>query len=187
MQTKIHINLSEGVVDVEGDAQFVQEVYSDFKQRLLSAPSHSSLSATPPRTGGKVATRPVKQRNPQKEPRKVGTADPDPANPRLDKDLDTSALKAFYAQFLAKSHPERVLLFLWFLTDELGIDAPNTDQVYTCYEAVDEKIPKAFAQAFHDASGRSYGYIDYNSPTEIRITTAGLNHYKFGLKTKSTE
>ena len=189
MQTKIHINLVEGIVDVEGDPGLVREVYSDFKERLLSESVRSSASAEPA-ADIRTSTRkqPVKQRSsPKTESGKAGSAVPNPAIPRLDKNLDLSALKDFYAQFRAKNHPERVLLFLWFLTETLSIEAPNTDQVYSCYEAVDERIPRAFTQAFHDASGRSYGYIDFNSPTDIKITTVGRNHFKFNIKTKTTE
>ena len=100
----------------------------------------------------------------------------------MDKRIDTSSLKAFYSQFKAKNNSERILIFLKFLTENLEIESPNTDQVYTCYEAVNERVPTAFRQAFHDASGRKFGYIDYNSPTSIGITTIGNNHFKHDIK-----
>ncbi len=105
----------------------------------------------------------------------------------MDKDLDTSGLSAFYGQFQAKNHPEKILIFLKFLEEESGIESPNTDQVYTCYEVSNERVPKAFAQAFHDASGRKFGFIDYTSPTELSVTVLGNNHFKHDLKRKSTE
>jgi len=107
--------------------------------------------------------------------------------PKLDRDLDTSKLAAFYGKYEPKNHPEKILVFLSFLTEELGIESPNTDQVYTCYVKANERVPKAFAQAFRDTSGRSFGYIDYKAATDIRITTSGTNHFKFDLKKKTAE
>ena len=85
------------------------------------------------------------------------------------------------------NHSERILVFLKFMTDELKVAAPNTDQFYTCYERVDERVPKVFSQAFRNASGRDFGYIDYNSATDIQVTTVGNNHFKFDLKKKAPE
>jgi len=110
-----------------------------------------------------------------------------PTNPKLDKNLDTSGLPDFYDQFEAKNNAEKILIFLKFMNDELQIVPPNTDQFYTCFEKVDERVPKVFSQAFRDASGRKFGYIDYNSPTDICLTTTGNNYFKFDLKRKTAE
>lgn len=105
----------------------------------------------------------------------------------MDKHLDTLKLADFYGQFEVSNNPEKILVFLKFLTDELGIESPNTDQVYTCYVAVNERVPKVFSQAFRDASGRKFGYIDYNSPTDIQITINGSNYFNHDLKRKTVE
>ena len=34
MVAKLHINLSQGVLELEGDPEFVREIYSDFKDQL---------------------------------------------------------------------------------------------------------------------------------------------------------
>lgn len=199
MQTKLHINISQGIIDVEGDPDLVREVYADFKVQLLSVaktpappaatPASPAAAVEPPANdlGGK----PKGKRRPVQRKRAGGGDGEGPTvladSPKLDKSLDTSALVAFYGRFEAKNHPEKVLVFLKFLTDELGIESPNTDQVYTCYEQVDERIPKVFPQAFRDASGRKFGFIDYSSPTDIRVTIVGNNYFKFNLKKKKAE
>lgn len=190
MHTKLHIDISQGVVDVEGDPDLVREVYSDFKDKLLS---ELTVSLPPPKNDEGDSTKPRKSRSKRRSsPRKKATSDEGASgviadSPQMDKSLDTSGLAAFYGQFEAKNNPEKILIFLKFLTEELGIEAPNTDQVYTCYEAANERVPKVFSQAFRDASGRKFGYIDYNSPTDIPITTVGNNHYKLDLKRKAAE
>lgn len=35
MTTKLHINISQGIIDVEGDPDLVRAIYDDFKDQLL--------------------------------------------------------------------------------------------------------------------------------------------------------
>ncbi len=197
MTTKLHINIAQGIVDVEGDPELVREVYRDFRDQLLSkvifaTPTPSATPApkvadepkddTPAKPKEKRRTS-VKKKGAREEGSNGVVAD----SPKLDKNLDTAGLPAFYERYEVKNHPQKVLIFLKFLTDELGIESPNTDQFYTCYEKVNERIPKVFSQAFRDASGRKFGYINYNSPTDIRITTVGNNYFKFDLPKKAAE
>lgn len=194
MTTKLLINLRQGIVEVDGDDALVREVYADFKAHLLS-------SAIAP-NGGDVDSDDEGPQKAEEKPKgkqkrrvagkgKAVAEDSSPSiaadSPKLDKNMDTSELQKFYNQFEPKNHPEKILIFLLFMTEGLGIDSPNTDQFYTCYERVNERIPKIFSQAFRDASGRKFGFIDYNSPMDIKLTTTGRNHFKFDLKKKGNE
>lgn len=194
MHSKLHINLTQGIIDVEGDLDLVKTVYEDFKERIKEHPSSTQPPAEEPAAtvvdANTDTSAKVKRRSKSKKKTKSAKDSEITINadvPQLDKSLDTSSLADYLSRFKPSNHPERVLVFLKFLVDELNIENPNTDQVYTCYEAADEKIPKAFSQAFRDASGRRFGYIDFNSSIDIPITTAGLNHFKFGLKKKDAE
>ena len=44
VQTKLHINLTQGIIDVEGDVELVKAVSEDFKKRL----GEYSVPALPP-------------------------------------------------------------------------------------------------------------------------------------------
>lgn len=44
MTTKLHIDISQGVVDVEGDPELVREVYRDFCDQLLGKVSFAKSS-----------------------------------------------------------------------------------------------------------------------------------------------
>ncbi len=185
MNTKLHIDLSQGVVDVEGDLELVREVYADFKDKMLKGNEFSPPPTPEGTTKSTAETSPRTKR--RRVTRKKVTSEENGSGinadiPKMDKDLDTSGLPVFYGQFEAKNNAEKILIFLKFLTDHLKIESPNTDQVYTCYDAANERVPKAFAQAFRDASGRKFGYIDYNSPTDLVVTTKGNNHFKIDLK-----
>ncbi len=194
MTTKLHIDMSQGIIEVEGDVKFVREVYEDFKG-ILSEGSFdiSSSSESKGDTKNKAPKKPDKQKPKRKAPAKKSTQSDSgdsgvsPDSPKMEKSLDTSGLPAFYGQYEPKNNPEKILIFLKFMTDELGIESPNTDQFYTCFDKMNERVPKVFSQAFRDTSGRKFGFIDYNSPTDIRITTVGTNHFKFDLKKKGDE
>lgn len=194
MQSKLHIDLSQGLVEVEGDADLVREIYRDLKDHLLSgAPPPGRTQpltreeAPPPDNNGEV--KPKSKR--RSSPRKKGDSDSGSSGisadaPKLDKNFDTSKLGAFYGQFEPKNNAEKILIFLKFITEELGQENPNTDQVYTCFKKTGEKIPKAYAQAFYDASSK-HGFIDFRSATDIAVTIAGDNHFTHGLKKKDAE
>ena len=200
MTAKLRIDLSQGIIDVEGDAELVRQIYSDFKVQLLSEAKLSPRTQTSVEGNNAVeikdvdtdinAKRRVKKRVAAKK-RPSGAEDAglslDANSPKLDKNLDLSNLPTFYQQYEPKNNPEKILIFLKFMLDNLQIENPNTDQFYTCYEKVNERVPKVFSQAFRDTAGRKFGFIDYNSPTDIRLTTVGSNHFKFDLKKKTPE
>jgi hypothetical protein len=193
LTAKLHINVSQGIIDIEGEADLVREIYRDFKEQLLSGVklAPSAVQAQDPAVGTvdeTVGKQKSKRRATTKK--KVGVEDGGISvsidYPKLDKNLDTSKLAAFYSPFSPKNHSEKILIFLKFLLETLEIENPNTDQVYTCYKAVNEKIPQAFAQAFRDTSSK-FGYIELKSATNITVPIAGDNHFTHTLKKKAAE
>lgn len=199
MTTKLHINISQGIIDVEGDPDLVRAIYDDFKEHLLDAvkrvpaASPTSVPASTPTENGEGANEASNKSKPKRRTvaKKKVNGDENASgviadSPKLDKNLDTSGLGAFYGRYAPKNNPEKILIFLKFMTEELKIESPNTDQVYTCFKATGDKIPKAFAQAFYDTSSKN-GYIDFRTPTELPITIAGDNHFNRSLKKKGAE
>lgn len=193
---KLHINLSQGLIEVEGDADLVREIYKDFKGNLAS--SAQKPNAPPPQATASAST-PSAQAEPDAKPKpkvraqskKKDSAENasgiNPNAPKLDKNIDTSGLAAFYGQYEPKNNSEKILLFAKFLSDNLEIEEPNTDQIFTLFKKTGDKIPKAFAQAFHD-TGNKHGFIDFNGPAAtIKVTIAGENHFNHDLKKKPAE
>ena len=198
MTTKLHINISQGIIDVEGDPELVRAIYDDFKAQLLDAVKLAPASPAPAPTPASTENGEGAIEAPNRPKPKRRTAYKKKVNgeenasgvvadaPKFDKYLDTSRLVAFYAKYAPKNNPEKILIFLKFMTEELNIESPNTDQVYTCFKISGEKIPKAFAQAFYDTSSKN-GYIDFISSTDLPITIAGDNHFNHTLKKKGAE
>jgi hypothetical protein len=73
VHTKLHINIHQGVVDVEGDSDLVREVYSDFKGKLLSQVD----SLPPPSNSDERANDTLSKAKPKRRsvPRKKATAE----------------------------------------------------------------------------------------------------------------
>lgn len=199
MTTKLHINISQGIIDVEGDPELVRAIYSDFKDQLIRTVKAAPTSSAPlirengqpgnSEDAGESASKSKAKRraaSKKKTSGDEGSGGVAADSPKLDKNLDTSGLGAFYGRYAPKNNAEKILIFLKFMTEDLNISSPNTDQVYTCFKATGEKIPKAFAQAFYDTSSK-LGYIDYRSPTDFPITIAGDNHFNHSLKKKGSE
>ncbi len=179
MQAKLHIDLTQGVIDIEGDTEFVKSIYYDFKDQLQDWALNQGVSnendikdasdsnGAKAKKNGKTSTRKTSK---SKSTSKSSKRD----NPQLDRSLDLKKLNDYYSQYSPKSHSDKILIFLSFLNEKLGISDPNTDQIYTCYVHLNQKAPNAYIQAFRDA--QSKGYIEYNSPEEISIPMFGKNH-----------
>lgn len=189
MHTKLRIDLSQGIIDIEGEDQFVREIYADFKDSLMSKAGNQDRNSDASTSVTSASTTTVSSRKPSsrnKTKKELSGSDVDPDHPKLDKTLDTSGLSEFYGRYKPSNHPEKILLFVKFLADELGVEKVNTDHVYTCYMSVKERLPKAFAQSFRDAHGRNYGFIEYGG-ADVSVTIAGENHYNSGIKKQVAE
>ena len=168
MTTKIHIDIKQGIVSAEGDRNFVREVYSDCKNKLLEEISQLALSREKQITEPSLkhvspTTKKRKQRSHLKTPINNGDNGTDLNKPKLDSNLDTS---------------EAILIFATYLTEKKKIETPNTDQIYTCFKDVKRPIPEAFSQAFVIAKSNRAGYINYESLKEgINVTTKGQNYF----------
>ena len=171
----------------------MKAVYEDFKSQLTAGVTKSQQA--PVQTsetnanGGSATTSKPKRRAPARKKAKSaedGEVAISPDSPKFDKNLDTSRLRSFYEQFEPGSAPEKILIFLKFLMDEAGIEHPNSDQVYTCFYALKERAPTAFAQAFRDTANKK-GFVEFNSATDIQVTMMGENHFNHDLKRADTE
>lgn len=181
MDAKLHIDVSQGIVSIEGDVEFVREVYADFKDNLerLRVLDGGDQAIVSRQSKTKSLPSKSKQSGAARKPsrRAVEKLSVDPKNPQLDKSLDTSGLREYFEQFKPKNQPERILIFAKFLIEEKEMQSINTDHIYTCYSTSKAKIPEAFAQSFRHAQGRRHGYIEFDSFSDLKITTLGENHF----------
>ena len=187
VNTKLTINLREGVIEAEGSEEFVRTVYDDFKERmskpivspgaskpLLEAPAANDANSE----GDEEGTKPSTRKTGKLEVKRASTY-----KPKFNPKLDVSALEAFYDKYMPSSHSEKILIFGIFLRDELKNSPFSADDIFTCYFAMKHKTdaPEAFWQAFATMKNRTH-FIDYTSQDKIEITIAGDNHFNRKLK-----
>jgi hypothetical protein len=204
MAAKLRIDLSQGLIEVEGSEAFILELYSDFKHRLsqttpnIIEPSKPALSEAPhspqldplisshapatPKPTPAAKTSTTSNQRKSKRSRKE--------EPKLLSDLDLNQgslgrLKDFHARYAPKTNMEHNLIFTYFLKDGLNLEEITEDHLFTCYRTVQVKIPKALRQSVLDTAERK-GWVDTDTTGAIRLTTIGRNHMEHDLA-KSTD
>ena len=97
--------------------------------------------------------------------------------------------RAYYGQFEAKNHPEKILVFSMFLKEVLNMEKITGNDIFTCYTAMksETKTPKAFAQALRDAEGKNFHYIEVKAWDDIIVPISGSNYFHHDLKKKAAE
>ena len=189
MPTKLHIDLSRGVIDVEGNESFVKSIYDDFREEALKnfSPSTKPDQTTPPPSqapaGGGAGGKSKKAKANKTLGGKTKSSD---YKPKFKSDMDLSGVSDFYDQYLPKNHSEKILIFAQFLEKELKITPLTADDIYSCYFTLQHKIdtPQAFAQTLRNARTLK-GYLNFTSIKDISVSIAGGNHFNRGLKKNS--
>ena len=183
MNSKIHIDLSRGILDVEGAEKFVKEIYDDFKNEVATSANFAVGKESDASGALEGETEIRKSRGTKKKPTKSpkkkakkGVSKAHPYSPSVDNNLDINELPKFYAKFEPKNNRDRVVIFGKFLQQK-SFPVFSADQIYTCFLVVDKKnLPKAFTQLLIDTKGISK-YIKYESYDSIEITPIGEHHF----------
>ena len=190
---KIHINLSLGLIEAEGDETFVSRVYDDFKDRIQPADGdHGGSEDEPESAAGPPARGPRKPAARKKAAAKKGNGKTEGPGvtaytPSRNTDLDLAKLAGFVGQYAPKNNPEKYVLYITFLKDTLKKDPCSMDDLFTCFLEMKDEIPGNFGQNLIDTRGNRYGYIKFTSPHDIVLSTAGINHLNLKMKKKGAE
>ncbi len=191
---KLHINIAQGIIDAEGDVEFVLKVYGDFRDRLSHAVDVSSLAETETRADesdertvtSKTGSAPKKARTKRSSSGKSQRSSNGAAyKPRLVDDLDTQGLKEFIAEYSMTNHPNNIVAFLKFLEGK-GRKPATLDEVFTCYKDAGIKLPTAFVQAFRDTSSKKK-FIEFVDSTSVELTLRGANYIDHGSMSKKSD
>jgi hypothetical protein len=194
---KLHINVSQGIIDAEGDQEFVWRVYEDFRDRLGAAPASfpgpavsegqpsaeaESVSLPATSTESKGKKRPAKRRQPSAVASSTSIKDKPLGitgyRPRILTDLDTSGLKEFIGGYTLANNRDIIVVLTRFLETK-GVKPASLDAYFTCYRDAAFRIPEKFGQAFADARSKK-GFIEFTGPDDIALTIRGTNHIDHG-------
>jgi hypothetical protein len=180
MNTRLTINLRDGLLEVEGGEDFVRTIYQDFKAQVARA----ALKAVPAKPFEQLeqAPAPIQQVEARRQTKPRGNRSSDSGKIKASnyrptfKDLNLAGLGEFYDQFAPANHNEKILCFAVFLRDQLKISPCTADDIYTCYFTLKTrtKTPVAFQQAFITAKSRTH-FIQFDWPQKIEVTIAGDN------------
>lgn len=90
------------------------------------------------------------------------------------------SLEDFYLEHPVNSNFEYNLLFIYYLEKVLNEKFINIDHIYTCYKALNIKVPNIY-QSIADTKKRK-GWIDSSNMNDLKISIAGENYLEHTLK-----
>ncbi|YBV97008.1 hypothetical protein M1D80_08925 [Phyllobacteriaceae bacterium JZ32] len=193
---KLHINITQGIIDAEGAQEFVWRVYEDFRDRLGTQPLPSVTASSPDNTDIEESTphdtQPTLVEKQRKKPKKKASSSATATNgkdkgspgitghkPKLLPDLDTKGIKEFLGQYQLGNNSDIIVAICKFLESK-GVSPASVDAFYTCYQDAGLKLPEAFGQAFVNTRGNKKGFINFTTVDDIELTTRGRNHIDHG-------
>lgn len=195
MITKIKIDLTNGLVEVEGSEEFVRSVYDDFKEKLASEPVAERPAVPLPANQGAREPNGARSKSATSRKRSPPAASPGTSpkkplgEPKVIKTLDLSGgpagrLRDFYDLYEVESNFERNLIFLYFLQHKMGVEGITQDHIFTCYRDIPGiKAPVAMRQGLLDTDNRK-NWIDASNPEDLKVSVHGVNHLEHDMKKK---
>lgn len=178
--TKIKIDLSQGLIEAEGSEDFVKLIYSDFKDKLQEMDKGKQK-----KVDGKKKEEEKGIKRPSKSKKVKPSISGQPL--QLVKDLDLSgingklSLRKFCGQYSLKSSQEKNLTFCYYLQEVINHTPITVNKVFTCYRNLGIKTPKALHQSLWDTSHRK-GWLDTTSLEDIKVPIAGVNYIEHDMK-----
>ena len=173
-ETKIKIDLSQGLIEAEGNEDFVKLVYYDFKDKLQGSTSVKTKGKTDKKTDQKQT-----QTKPSKSKKDLVLAKSQ--IPRITKELDLSgdknksSLREFYKGYSPKSYQEKNLIFCYYLQEIIKQIPIDFNHVFTCYRNIAGlKSPGNIIQSLKDTAHRK-GWLNTSSLNAITVPIVGIN------------
>jgi len=154
---KIHLDLGQGTIEIEGSEKFVIEQFEPLKKLVLEAK-------------GMAEEKPGRKRKTKaKVSRRVS----------IKKEIDikssgeTPSLLKFYDQARRPTFLARSLLFLYYLKNIKGHEKINTAHIKACYDAVKATHPSNIYQNVIVGGGKK-NWVDVSDTKDLKLTTKGL-------------
>jgi hypothetical protein len=180
---RLKIDIHAGLVEVEGDEEFVKQVYEDFKASLgthKESPKTSSQVDRTPSPKQKSSTNNGAKKKTGKSVKGSYTYEHELAS-KLDS--GSSKLTTFYNERYPSSGFEQNALFVYFLEKILKKANITVDDVYTCYKFLDKPNPTALRQSLIDTSNKKQ-WLNTSSMEDIKISSKGDKLVSYDLKNK---
>lgn len=171
MEAKLHIDLAQGTLEVEGSETLVRDIYNDYKDRMSKI-----TPVIPKKTNGEQKAKPeapAPQKTKPRQSKKETLSIVKELN--LAEQGDKPSLKDFFSKYNLSNNFERNLIFVYYLQNINKEPAITADHIFSCYRYVGARIPGAFKQSLWDTASQR-GWIDTSSLDSIKLTTQGINY-----------
>lgn len=185
--TRLYIDLVKGTLEVEGEEEFVDKIYKDFKTELAdfqneprsSKDTKEGISDEKP----KLATVRRKQSLTKSRPRASKENYIPVKNLNLTGNGQDKSLKDFYKDKGPKTFYDKNVVFVYYLKKIAKVEKVTLEHIFTCYVDVGSSKPNAFKQSIADTSSRK-GWLDTSSFENIDISIRGENRVEQELPEK---
>jgi hypothetical protein len=202
MTTKLRIDLTQGILEVEGSETFVKAIYRDFKAQFIQGESSGEDELEPQTKRRRRRTTRSKAKADSNKPAPAEAAAPPsapkpeipPATPEAPlpapkvteasptysrvKDLDLAAtadhpsLGEFMDSKLPITNEERNLVFMYYLQHMLNLESISIDHIYTCYREVKIRAPLNLEQSLQTTANQK-GWIGSGDNGDLAVTPEG--------------
>lgn len=174
--TRLLIDIINGILEVEGEEEFVNKIYNDYKDNLASLKNSAKT-----KVAAKEAPQEAKRSSSTKKRTSISKKPKSNNIPSYVKDLDLTkgdrekSLKEYYKEKGSKSYAEKNLVFVAYLEEIANIKGIGLNHIYTCYRDVNSRIPTAFKQSIADTSSKK-GWLNTTSFEDIKLSILGKNY-----------
>ena len=191
MTTKLKIDLTQGILEVEGSETFVKAIYSDFKVHFIGDEAGEMLGSKTRRVRSRATkTKPEQKSTPAVEPNSLSmpveqpesevVVETEPTRPthRFLEDLPLTAGEGRGAlvEFMDLKFPitneERNLVFLYYMQHTLKIKPITSDHIYTCYRAAKIRVPLNLESSL-EATVNQRRWIKKTKTGRLSVTPSG--------------
>jgi hypothetical protein len=211
MSTKLKIDLTQGILEVEGSESFVKIIYNDFKTHFAGIEAVEEDLKPPRRTRKRKSTAKKVDKPKPEAPAPVPAsvlefvteADPDQseAKPRLTKpsppmpvytqveglDLGAADGHPSLVDFMDAKFPltneERNIVFLYYLQHNIKLKSITPDHIYTCYRHAKIRVPLNLENSLRITTDQ-HKWIKTTKAGNMTLTAAGKQYVEKQLPKK---
>lgn len=160
---RIHLDLSQGAVEVEGPEEFVTAQFESLKKLLLNS---GGLEQKP--TGKKIINARVSRRSAIKK------------EIDLKASANTPSLLEFYDKARRPTFLARSILFLYYLKNVKKQEKITTAYIKACYDVVKASPPSNIYQNVIVGGGKK-SWVDTSNTKDLKLTPAGIEEVEKNL------
>jgi hypothetical protein len=206
MSTKLKIDLTQGILEVEGTESFVKIIYNDFKTHFAGIDAVEE-DLKPPRRTRKRKTKAKKvqettavpasvlefvtEEDPDKAEQKSGRQEPVSPMPVYTQieglDLGAADGRLSLVDFMDAKFPltneERNIVFLYYLQHDLKLKSITADHIYTCYRHAKIRVPLNLENSLRITNDQ-HKWIKTTKAGKMTLTAAGKQYVEKQLPKK---